>query len=143
MTSLQTSLKQIPIDFANFIAIASLTANSSIKLFYDNGAGTGQGVFSNAQWPGSSSNLSTVFSQSGVVLRDMGRTVVSSGLTFRKVQYVHAGYNQNNANVALQTFGVDGPADTTAANGTNLSGFYTGYIQLGLGGGTQAPVARV
>ena len=138
MTSLQTSLKQVPVDGGNFITLKDIVGPSSIKIFYDDGTGSGNGFFSNAAWPGVRS-ISTLLNQAGGVMRDMGRTVVSSGLTFRKIQLAVPG----NGTTVDPTGGVYGPADSTAANGTNLSGYYTGYIQLGLGGGVGAPVARV
>jgi len=69
----------------------------------------------------------------GVVLRDMGKTVVSSSRTFRKVQYVVP------ANLANSTFGVSG--NTVAGES-----YLTGYIELGFGGeggtGLPTPVAH-
>ena len=71
----------------------------------------------------------------GKLLKDMGRTVVSSGRTFRKFSVVAA-------NIAgVSTFGVTGPAGTA----TN-AGFGTFYLEVGregvLGANAPAPIAR-
>ena len=60
----------------------------------------------------------------GKIIRDMGKTLVSSGRTFRKIQYVVP------ANKAASTFGVSG----TTVNGES---YFTGYIELGFGGDGQ------
>jgi len=83
-----------------------------------------------AQW----NAFSTVLATAGqAILKDMGRTVVSSSRVFRKVQLVRP------ANFAPSTFGVDGPYTTGEA-------YYSGYIELGFGGegtsGLPAPVAH-
>jgi len=65
----------------------------------------------------------------GVVLRDMGKTVVSSSRTFRKVQYVIS---------TNSTFGVGGKSGTTP-----VVDYLTGYVELGFeGGGVPTPVAH-
>jgi hypothetical protein len=68
------------------------------------------------------------------LLRDQGKTVVSSGRTFRKIQVV-------GNNVAGQsTFGVLGPASTGVPN----TDYFTGYIEVGVDGASGAqplPVA--
>jgi hypothetical protein len=65
-------------------------------------------------------------------LRDMGKTYVSSGRVFRKVQLIVA-----NTQVT-STFGVEGNQNTSP----NVD-YLTGYIELGWeGAGTPAPVAR-
>jgi hypothetical protein len=66
----------------------------------------------------------------------MGRTVVSAGRTFRKVQLVVNNSQRNGANFALSTNGVAG-----AINTTPIQDFLTGYIELGFDGtGPSAPV---
>jgi hypothetical protein len=68
----------------------------------------------------------------GAILKDLGKTVVSSLRTFRKVQLV-----RHNTNVARSTFGVAGQAATTGED------YLTGYIELCFeGNGTPAPVAH-
>ena len=61
----------------------------------------------------------------------MGRTVVSSLRTFRKVQLVIPNGSGNSS------FGVGG------RQGTAVEDYFTGYIELGFeGNGTPAPVAQ-
>jgi hypothetical protein len=75
------------------------------------------------------SSISTL-ATGGLVLRDAGKTLVSSNRTFRKVQVQVANFSSTN--------GVGG------ASGTTLNEDYlTGYIELGFeGNGQGAPVAR-
>jgi hypothetical protein len=96
---------------------------------------TSTGVLSTAAWSATSATpLSTQLGTVGsAVLKDMGKTLLSSGRTFRKVQLV----NQTSANSSV-TFGVAGRASTTPNED-----FYTGYIELGFeGAGVPAPVAH-
>jgi hypothetical protein len=68
----------------------------------------------------------------GAILKDLGKTVVSSLRTFRKVQLV-----RTNAVSTRSTFGVAGQAATTGED------YLTGYIELGFeGAGVPAPVAH-
>ena len=65
------------------------------------------------------STISTI--AAGGVLRDLGKTVVSSGRTFRKIQLLVR---------TVSTGGVGGPAPGATANADYL----TGYIELNSGG---------
>jgi hypothetical protein len=72
------------------------------------------------------------------ILKDMGRTVVSAGRTFRKVQLVVNNSQRNGANFALSTNGVAGQIATTP-----VQDFLTGYIEFGFEGtGPSAPVVQ-
>ena len=75
------------------------------------------------------------------ILKDMGKTVVSSGIFFRKVQLVvPQGASGTQAGTAgtTSTFGVAG-----GANGAGTPDFLSGYIVLGFDGqNTPAPVAK-
>jgi hypothetical protein len=74
---------------------------------------------------------SNVMNTQNLLLKDMGRTVVSSGRSFRKFAPV---VNYSNG---ISTFGVAGQAATTGED------YLTGYIELGFeGNGTPAPVAH-
>jgi hypothetical protein len=135
MTSLMRGIKQNSTDGGYFINVGDLRG-----LIYqhtgssNNNTGTNGGTFSTATWafsttlaavPGGFAAFSTTLARSGqAVLRDMGRTVVSSNRTFRKIQYVvpHA--------LATSTFGVGGQATNVGEN------YLTGFIELGLGGET-------
>jgi hypothetical protein len=79
-------------------------------------------VFAPADWASGQgkadpllSTISTV--GAGGLLRDMGKTVVSSNRTFRKIQLLVP---------TVSTFGVGGPAPGATAN----TDFLTGYIEL-------------
>lgn len=135
MTSLLTNQKVNVNDIGYYINLGDLRT----KIYQRSGenannTGTLGGSFSTAVWANSSlvggttsasGWLSTSLATSGsAILRDMGRTVVSANRTFRKIQYVVP------ANRAASTFGVSG---TT----TNGESYFTGYIELGLGEGSQ------
>jgi hypothetical protein len=126
MTSLLTSSRQVSNDSGYYIPVG----NCAGKIFsYNNTTGL---VGAATAW--ATTGVSTAFyvSSAGAgILRDMGKTVVSSGRTFRKVQLVLSTPN---------TFGVGGPAPTTSVG----EDYLTGYIELGISGlayGTVAPVA--
>ena len=81
-------------------------------------------------WAGISAttSLSTLNAADGGMLRDMGRTLVSSGRTFRKVQLVKN---------SLST-------PTGQAPGTNPQQDYaTGYLEVGVGAGAGATFNKV
>jgi hypothetical protein len=142
MTSVPAFLKQIPTDARNFIPVSSLLYAGGI-----NALNTTTGVLTTATWavnpiigtsgsPGSVS-LGTKYASSingpgAGKLRDMGKTYVSTGRVFRKVQLIVP-----NTQVT-STFGVEG-----AVNTTPTQDYLTGYIELGWeGAGFPAPVAR-
>uniref|UniRef100_A0A6C0DD04 Uncharacterized protein n=1 Tax=viral metagenome TaxID=1070528 RepID=A0A6C0DD04_9ZZZZ len=96
---------------------------------------TSAGAVTVAEWAstgysvGIVSSLQATNASGPAVLRDMGKTVVSSNRTFRKVQYVMS---------TNSTFGVGGKAGTTP-----LVDYLTGYVELGFeGGGVPTPVAQ-
>jgi hypothetical protein len=106
---------------------------------YTDGAGAGgsflPGSFASADWTaagatGAGAVLSSISSVGqGGLLKDMGKTVVSSNRTFRKVQLMS-------------------PSRAGGVNGVNTTGgpYLTGYIELAtgnqwLGSATPAPVA--
>jgi hypothetical protein len=132
MTSLQTSIRQNN-DGGYFINLASL---ESRVLSYNAAANS----FSTAAWAtnmpinsaaGGNRIMSSLATAGAGILKDMGKTVVSSLRTFRKVQL------NVPVNSTLSTFGVGGRINFN-------EDYYTGYIELGLeGNGTPAPVARV
>jgi len=90
-------------------------------LQYSEGAGAGgsflPGNFQAATWVSTDARVSTIAAVgAGGLLRDMGKTVVSSNRTFRKVQLI----------VPSLAGGVAG-AETTAGK------YLTGYIELATG----------
>jgi hypothetical protein len=147
MTSLLTNQKVNVNDIGYYINIGDLRGKIYQRTEPNpagSNTGTLGGSFSTASWcyvpaaggvPSSIGYFSTTLATPGqTILRDMGRTVVSSSRTFRKVQYVVP------ANLAASTFGVSGGA---AVNGETC---LTGYIELGFGGeggsGLPTPVAH-
>lgn len=139
MTSIPAFLKQIPTDARNFIPVSSLAYPGGI-----NSLNTTTGALATAAWSGSgqapgntTGGVGTKYTSSingpgAGKLRDMGKTLLSSGRVFRKVQLIVANTQ------ATSTFGVEGNQNTSP----NVD-YLTGYIELGWeGAGTPAPVAR-
>ena len=139
MTSLQTRIKQVDVEQGYFMPLSSL---QNIVYAFTAGSGAGgsfaQGSFSTASWATLFYNgkgnpyLSSISGAAAGLLKDMGKTIVSAGRTFRKVQLM-----QNTA-ATVSTGGVAG-----ASPGTNpVQDYLTGFIELGFdGAGTPAPVA--
>jgi len=89
--------------------------------------------------------LSSINGAGAGILKDMGRTVVSAGRTFRRVQLVVNSSQRNGANFALSTNGVAGQNTYQAAgnSGTAVQDFLTGFIEFGFEGtGPSAPVVQ-
>ena len=150
MTSIPAYLKQIPTDARNFIPVSSLLYAGGI-----NALNTTTGVLTTATWalnpnigssgsPGPASAgtkyASSINGPGAGKLRDMGKTYVSSGRAFRKVQLIVPGTVAGAATGAgVSTFGVAGQSEAVA----HTSDYLTGYIELGWEGqDTGAPVAR-
>jgi hypothetical protein len=140
MTSLLTNQKVNVGDIGYFINLGDLRTKIYQRTEPNpagSNTGTLGGSFSTAVWANSSlfgttpaGWLSTSLATAGsAILRDMGRTVVSANRTFRKIQYVVP------ANRAASTFGVSG---TTTAG----EAYFTGYIELGLGEGSQGTASE-
>ena len=116
-----------------YVPLGNLVTLSSVKT-YVAGSGAGgsfqAGTFTNADWAiagGPAALLPLISSVGAGLLKDMGKTVVSSNRTFRKVQLVVQGGT-----------GVSTSASTAGP-------FYTGYIELATGpsyvaGASPAPV---
>lgn len=135
MTSVPAFLKQIPSDSRNFVPVSSLAYPGGI-----NALNATTGALTIAQWAGGGAPhwgggtryTSSINGPGAGKLRDMGRTYVSSGRVFRKIQLIVP-----NTQVT-STFGVQGNTPTTP-----VEDYLTGYIELGWeGAGTPAPVAR-
>jgi hypothetical protein len=126
MTSLQTSIKQVDTENGYYVSLADMRTSLV-------GYNPTNQTFSPCTWAtGSFPALSTTLASAGSVFKDMGKTVVSSTRTFRKVQLMLP-----TGPSTLSTFGVAGKA------GTVTEDYYTGYIELGFeGSGTPARVAK-
>lgn len=137
-------IKQIPADSRNFIPVSSLLnlvlgLNEATTVLSPATWAQGNSIPGNTQWSGSPF-ASSIASAGAGKLRDMGKTYVSSGRAFRKVQLIVPGtVNGKATGAGASTFGVAGESE--AAQPT--SDYLTGYIELGWEGQNQgAPVAR-
>jgi hypothetical protein len=114
MTSLTSYTKQIPANAGYYINVAPITISNTAASFYQNN-GTDELPSIAVNSYAISSITSTIMRTVGsAVFKDMGKTLMSSGRTFRKVQLVVS---------SLLTEGVGG-ADTAPTN------YLTGYIEL-------------
>lgn len=140
-----SGIKQTDTDGGFFMPLSSLVG---VIYAFTPGSGAGgsfaQGSFSTASWAatpiagaalpsaalGGGKYLSSINGAGAGLLRDMGKTVVSAGRTFRKIQLVARN---------VSTSGVEGNAPAT----TPVQDFLTGFIELGFdGAGLPAPVAK-
>jgi hypothetical protein len=167
MTSVMSGIKQTGTDMGYFMPVSSL---QGIVYSINYGSGSGgsfqQGGFNvagtatvqqafwgllGAQTVGSATGpyltngnpyLSSINQAGAGILKDLGKTVVSAGRTFRKVQLVVNNSQRNGANFALSTNGVAGVGTYQAGTTTSaVQDFLTGYIELGFEGtGPSAPV---
>ncbi len=137
MTSLQTRLKQIPANDGYYITVADAR-----NAFYVNIGTDSAPLISTNLWA-RSTVTSTLIANPGGIFRDMGKTLISTGRVFRKVQLLVS---------SSTTEGVGGaPASTGAAASDYLTGFIelpgTGGESSGAGGAAGAlgftPVARL
>jgi hypothetical protein len=122
-----------------------MTVSSLQGLVYAYNATAGQNTFTNATWASVGAAYSAVGSpyvssinSAGGLLKDIGKSVVSSNRYFRKVQLV---VRNGGAfpSTGASTFGVAGTALGTNPN----QDYLTGYIELGYeGGGVPAPVVQ-
>lgn len=137
MSSLQKNLKQVPGNAGYYINVASVVPSQAGATFYYN-AGTEAAPLISTNAACFSGGTSTILKAAGsAVFRDHGKTLLSSGRVFRKVQLMMS--------TPTVTEGVSGGAYVSGAN----PGYFTGYIELpGTGGyssgsGSYTPVARL
>ena len=143
MSSIPSFIKQIPTDARNFVPVSCLmnviyglneaTATLAVATWAQ-GNVIGGGTVPSTRW------ASSISGAGAGKLRDMGKTYVSSGRAFRKVQLIVPGTQAGAATGAgISTFGVAGQSEAAAPT----SDYLTGYIELGWEGqDTGAPVAR-
>jgi hypothetical protein len=124
MTSLLTNLKQVPANAGFYITVADCRST-----FYTS-IGTDSAPLFSTNIYARSTVTSTLLATAGTaVLRDHGKTVVSSGRVFRKVQLMVSSGQ-------VTTGGSDGVGGLDLGPGVT-PGFITGYIELpGLGVGS-------
>ena len=133
MSSLLRSTRQVSENIGYYIPVADCRT----KLYAYNPV-DGQSTFSTVSWAcqaaagaGFYSSLVAGPSVATGILKDLGKTVVSSTRVFRRVQLV--------APNGASTFGVAGQVSTTWPQ----QDFLTAYIELGFeGGGVPTPVAQ-
>lgn len=134
MTSVASRTRQISNDTGYFISISSCAG-----VIFTNPLGDVAPWAATAPLVGFSSVVSTV-NRAGTLYKDMGKTIVSSGAFFRKIQLVvpqGAGTAAGVGAGTTSTFGVGG-----GASGSGVPDFYTGYVRLGFEGqGVPAPLA--
>ena len=162
MTSLLTGVKQTSPDLGYFMPVSSLqgivyaitygsgaggsyqqggfnfagTATVQQAFWALQGSATVNGVASPYATTSGNPYLSSINGAGAGLLKDMGKTVISAGRTFRKVQLVVTASRSGGTNYALSTNGVAGQINTTP-----VQDFLTGYIELGFDGtGPSAPV---
>ena len=145
MSAIPSYIKQIPTDARNFVPISCL-----MNVIY--GLNEATTVLSPAPWASGnvvggggivgSKFTSSIAAVGAGKLRDMGKTYVSSGRAFRKVQLIvpaTTGAGTIGLGAGASTFGVSGDSEAVAPTADYL----TGYIELGWEGqNTGAPVAR-
>ena len=145
MTSIGARARQISSESGYFIAVASCQNVIFSSPLGDVAPWASTATSTTAGTP--AGTLSTAVGnvgRAGTLFKDMGKTVVSSGSFFRKVQLVvpqgaGAANQVGTGATSASTFGVGGPLGA----GTGVPDFFTGYIKLGFEGqGLPAPVAQ-
>lgn len=131
MTSIGSSLKQIPLNNAYYRTIPSLAGSAALSSFlYTPTASNADGTLSTFGNSASASVLDVANSLSTALFKDMGRQEVVNGSTFRRVQYVAptSGVTAGAITASSVVNGVNGPASGVDGD------YYTFYICLGFGG---------
>ena len=118
MSSVAASVRQVSANNGYYIPIAALAYRGVLAYNPTTGAAS---TFSTASWAATTSVSSCLDAAGAGLLKDMGKTVISAGRTFRKVQLVTS---------TASTFGVGGTSPATWPN----TEYYTGYIELGFDG---------
>jgi hypothetical protein len=141
MTSLQTKIKQIPLNAGYYIPVADCRDTFYVNNGTSDAPSFGQGI-STLSTAGLA--VSSLIQAAGAgVLRDMGQTLTSSTRVFRKVQILRS-------TLSLVNGGTDGVAGLGyGASATSAGPYLTGYIELpgtgdySSGTGSFTPVARL
>jgi hypothetical protein len=150
MASVAPHIKVIPSETSYFINLANMATNAGnpaatgSRVFNYNPAATAP-VFSTATWACNGVTSSILQTAGAAILKDLGRTVVSSLRTFRKVQLVVSSISSG--------VSIGAPVASQAGSGNNpVTGeeYFTGYIEVVGQFGTNvsalgniAPVARL
>ncbi len=139
MTSLQTRIKQIPANDGYYITVADARNTFYTNIGTDSAPSMSIGPLRSSM-SSSGAGVSSLIGVAGGVFRDMGKTVISTGRVFRKVQLL-VSTNVTNG----PTEGVAGAAATVALPVDYLTGFIElpGTGGLTSGSGSFTPVARL
>lgn len=152
MTSVSVRTRQVSNDSGYFIAVGSAAnqifatpdTSSAVVAWASTALSAAAVVGYGGGTAGAISAAMYRASTVGTLFKDMGKTVVSSGTYFRKIQLVvpqgaqatGAGHAPLSAGTT-STFGVAGPSGAAA-----FGDFFVGYVKLGFDGqGTPAPLA--
>ena len=131
MSSVGSQFRTVSMDNEFYITVGNMTG-----LIFALNTTAGAQTFSTASWANLGSRYLSSLTGAGTgLLRDVGRTYISAGRTFRKVQLV---VPQSTGTVS--TFGVNGKTGTNP-----VEDFLTGYIEIGFEGqaaGGPTPVAK-
>jgi hypothetical protein len=134
MSSVAAQFRTVSMDNEFYIPVGDLTG-----LIYALNTNAGAQTFTSTSWCSLGSRYQSSIKSAGAgLLRDVGKTYISSGRTFRKVQLV---VPQSTGTVS--TFGVNGKVGTNP-----IEDFLTGYIEIGFdaqsntGTNVPAPVAK-
>ncbi len=140
MSSLLSFKKQIPLDTPYFWALPGTVGNVFIPANVSTNPNSMTGSFSVAGAPFSpSANFS---SASTTLLRDMGRQIVSSGRTFRRVQVLNLSTigGMTNSTWVTNNEGVGGNPSATDDN--DYQSFYVEMAGTSVPGGFANPIFR-
>jgi hypothetical protein len=134
MSSLTSHIKQIPANAGYYITVADARSYFVANNGSDEAPSFGQMISTMST---SGAAVSSLIATAGGIFKDMGKTMVSSGRVFRKVQLV----------VSTGTLAAGGTAGVAGAD-VAPSNYLTGYLELpgqhGSGGSVPAaPVARL
>jgi hypothetical protein len=145
MTSVLRFMKQIPVDTPYFI---SLRPTQDLNVWHPNAnASTTSYVSGAAAGYFTTSNISTVnftADASGfsgpAIFRDMGKTILSSGRMFRRVQLLtldgngSTGWTSSNATPGVWQAGIEGVTGAPDSTGSTDSGYNVFYFETGARG---------
>ena len=131
MSSVSAQFRTVSMDNEFYIPVGNMTG-----LVFALNTTPGAQTFTSTSWCTVGSRyLSSLVTAGAGLLRDVGRTYISAGRTFRKVQLV---VPQSTGTVS--TFGVNGKTGTNP-----VEDFLTGYVEVGFdaaSGTAPAPIAK-
>ena len=137
MSSVLPHIKTIASENAYFVTLGSVAGSGTAATtgqILNSGVAAGTNVtaanvaFSTAVW-GSQGATSTLVNATGKVLRDMGKTVVSSLRTFRKVQAVVSSFSTG-VSIGAAVGSTAAISNSGALAQTAGEEFLTGYIEI-------------